>query len=87
MWQKAINLAEKNKKWIPGLTIIKTQVLDNKGQVKEENETWIKAFLNQDGEIKMEMQKVFENDKNISDEQKEENDKKKEKRNKKENKK
>jgi len=52
LWQKAVNLSGANEDWVPGLLVVRMEMLDGRGSAQSTEETWLKLSLGPDGKIK-----------------------------------
>jgi hypothetical protein len=52
LWQKAVALSGANEDWVPGLLVIRMEMLDSQGSAQSTEETWMKMSLGPDGKIK-----------------------------------
>jgi len=52
LWQKAVVLSGTNEDWVPGLLVIRMEMLDGQGSAQSTEETWMKMSLGPDGKIK-----------------------------------
>jgi hypothetical protein len=71
LWDKAIEIAKKNSYWSPGMMIIRSEVFNKKGEIKNYSETWIKLRSEDDKPV-FETIKVIEDGKDITEEYKKE---------------
>lgn len=54
LWQKAVALSRANEDWVPGLLVVRMEMLDGQGKAQSTEETWVKLSLGPDGKIKEE---------------------------------
>jgi len=52
LWQKAVALSRANEDWVPGLLVVRMEMLDGRGSAQSTEETWMKMCLGPDGKIK-----------------------------------
>jgi len=52
LWQKAVALSRANEDWVPGLLVVRMEMLDGKGSAQSTEETWLKMSLGPNGKIK-----------------------------------
>jgi len=55
LWQKAVALSGANEDWVPGLLVVRMEMLDGRGSAQSTEETWMKMSLGPDGKIKEEL--------------------------------
>ncbi len=85
LWQQAVNIATQNQDIVPGTIYLHSNEFNSKGILKKEEKTWTKVFLDQDGNIRMDLVKYLENGIDVTEtkkkefEQKEKNKEKKKK--------
>jgi hypothetical protein len=76
LWQKALAVAQSNGDWVAGLTITRSEVV-YKGETNGVHEIWQRSELGKDGEVTTRLAKVFEDGKDVTEqEKKKENGKK-----------
>lgn len=54
LWRKAVELADQNRTWVPGLVIVKASVFDGSGGLRDSYEYWSKQTASADGTVKNE---------------------------------
>ena len=55
LWQKAVTLSGGNEDWVPGLLVVRMEMLDGRGSAQSTEETWLKMSLGPDGKIKVDL--------------------------------
>jgi hypothetical protein len=55
LWQKAVTLSGANEDWVPGLLVVRMEMLDGRGSTQNTEETWLKMSLGPDGKIKKDL--------------------------------
>ena len=55
LWQKAVALSTANEDWVPGLLVVRMEMLDGRGSAQSTEETWLKMSLGPDGKIKKDL--------------------------------
>lgn len=70
LWQKAVELADQNRTWVPGLVIVKADIFDGSGDLKDSYEYWSKQTASTDGSVKNETLRSMKNGKLIAPEKK-----------------
>ena len=55
LWQKAVTLSGGNEDWVPGLLVVRMEMLDGRGSAQSTEETWLKISLGPDGKIKVDL--------------------------------
>lgn len=55
LWQKAVALSGANEDWVPGLLVVRMEMLDGRGKAQSVEETWLKMSLGPDGKIKKDL--------------------------------
>lgn len=61
LWRKAVDLAGQNRAWVPGLVIVKADVFDGSGDLKDSYEYWSKQTPASDGSVKNETLRSLRN--------------------------
>jgi hypothetical protein len=69
LWQKAVEIAEKNVLWIPGLMVENETVFNQKGKLEERTERQIQFIRNEEGFIQTKLLKSVINGKDVSEEE------------------
>ena len=57
LWQKAVTLSGANEDWVPGLVVVRMEMLDGQGNAQSTEETWVKLSLGPDGKVKEDLVK------------------------------
>lgn len=70
LWRKAVELAELNRTWVPGLVIVKANVFDGSGDLRDSYEYWSKQTASSDGSVKNETLRSLKNGQPIAPEKK-----------------
>jgi len=70
LWRKAVELADHNRTWVPGLVILKANVFDGSGDLKDSYEYWSKQSASSDGSVKNETLRSLKNGQPIAPEKK-----------------
>jgi len=65
LWAKAIGIASANSNWVPGLTIIRTEVLEG-GKSEGVHEVWQRSSLGAKDEVATQTVKVLEDGKDVT---------------------
>jgi hypothetical protein len=65
LWRKAVAVATANADWVPGLVIIRSEVL-HKGQTVGVHEIWQRSKLGPKGEVMRETVKILEDGKDVT---------------------
>lgn len=68
LWRKAVELADQNRTWVPGLVIVKANVFDGSGDLKDSYEYWSKQTASIDGSVKNETLRSLKNGQPIASE-------------------
>jgi hypothetical protein len=63
LWQKAVVIAGRNLRWVPGLIVTRTEEVDDDGRVKNSQESWIRMRPGDGGEPVSAIEKLIKNGK------------------------
>ena len=66
LWLKAVGIYERNALWIPGLTVMSFELLDDKGERKESQETWYRLAQDPQGYTLLEVEKSVKNGNDVT---------------------
>ena len=65
LWRKAIDVTRQNKAWIPGLTVMRSEVLQG-GEAAGVHEIWQRSKAGTNGQVVSEIVKVLEDGKDVT---------------------
>lgn len=71
LWQKAVALAGANAGWVPGLLETRTEELDKHGEPEKVHRSQIRLFLNEEGIVDSEILLAYEDEKDITEKERE----------------
>jgi hypothetical protein len=71
LWQKAVEMARRNKPWVPGTSLVRLDVLDDKGKSTDTYETLYRIAPNVKGDPVSEVEKAAHNGSDITAAQRE----------------
>lgn len=66
LWQKAIDIFQKNNAWIPGKVTIFSEVLDRQGRSESMTKLYFKMIVDDKSEVRSELLQAFKDGKDIS---------------------
>jgi len=72
LWRKAIAVASTNADWVPGLVVMRSEVL-RKGASQGVHEMWQRSTLDQKGEVVTQTVKILEDGKDVTEKEKPKN--------------
>ncbi len=67
LWQKAVEIAGRNKPWIPGVTVMRSEVLDDKGKLTDTFESLIRISPGADGSPVSTIEKATRNGEDVTE--------------------
>lgn len=70
LWRKAVELADQNRTWVPGLVVVKANVFYGSGDLKDSYEYWSRQSAASDGSVKNETLRSLKNGQPIAPEKK-----------------
>jgi hypothetical protein len=70
LWRKAVEIARRNKPWTPGITDLRIELLDDKGNLKESYETRYGISSDGQGKPVMHVERAVRNGKDVTETEK-----------------
>ncbi len=70
LWQKALDVFQKNRDWFPGKVAVRSEILDRKGRPDSVSRLFFDVLFDDRGEARTELTQAFKNDKDVSAEMK-----------------
>lgn len=67
LWRAAVALASANANWVPGRIAVRTETLDEKGQVERVDETWETRRPGPNGDVISEIERATKNGEDVTE--------------------